>query len=407
MSVSSDKVVANLEVEAVDLPVLEDTGIHHTHIAPEPSDAVNALPFKMLRKATVSFPATSREEQDALTEAPDISKIEFLDHRDKPLETVFPLVYKIIGQTRLFLESFGNIPYTETSFSVFQIQFCQKIDLLEKIASDLDNNAAIHLKKIFSGELFDLFSLSTLISRAIAKPFGYPGDYRMLDLLYNGDLPSQTNLGKYLDKYFIEDPLAQAVINRCNKMANITKDYILKNESTKTSLHILNIASGPGYDLAQLANMSPKCKTYIHCFDQEPSSLLQVLSRLGNDQFGNLKFSFYKEDIRSFFRNPCHETSYDFIYNIGLADYLSDRLLKSLIEESLSVLNSGGKLVLAHKDFSLFPYHYPSWLCNWNFIHRSLSQYLDFVNANFPEYDPEITFESDNKVIYFSTLTKP
>jgi hypothetical protein len=132
-----------------------------------------------------------------------------------------------------------------------------------------------------------------------------------------------------------------------------------------------------------------------------------VLSRLGNDQFGNLKFSFYKEDIRSFFRNPCHETSYDFIYNIGLADYLSDRLLKSLIEESLSVLNSGGKLVLAHKDFSLFPYHYPSWLCNWNFIHRSLDQYLDFINSNFPEYNPEITFESANKIIYFSTLRKP
>ena len=406
MSLSKDSAVESVEIEAVVNPAI-DSSAGQTYVAPEPSDAVKGLPFQMLRKATVSFPTTSREDNATAIKFPDISKVEFLDLRDKQLETVFPLAYKIIDQTRLFLESFLNITYTEASFLVFQNQFCQKIDLLEKMASDLDNNAAIHLKKIFSGELFDLFSLSTLISRAIAKPFGYPGDYRMLDLLYNGDLPSQTNLGKYLDKYFIDDPLAKAVINRCNKMANITKDYILNNESTKTSLHILNIASGPGYDLAQLSTLSPKCKTYIHCFDQEPSSLLHVLSRLGNDQFGNLKFSFYKEDIRSFFRNPHHETSYDFIYNIGLADYLSDRLLKSLIEESLAVLNSGGKLILAHKDFSLFPYHYPSWLCNWNFIHRSLGQYLDFIKKNFPEYNPEITFESANKIIYFSTLTKP
>jgi enediyne biosynthesis thioesterase len=53
MSVSSDRSAAELEVKTV-LPLVEDTGNSHTYIAPEPSEDVKALPFKMLRKARLT-----------------------------------------------------------------------------------------------------------------------------------------------------------------------------------------------------------------------------------------------------------------------------------------------------------------------------------------------------------------
>jgi glycine C-acetyltransferase len=57
MSVSRDIPVTKLEIEAESLHLVAASDTSHTYIPPEPSDAVKALPFKMLRKATVHVPA--------------------------------------------------------------------------------------------------------------------------------------------------------------------------------------------------------------------------------------------------------------------------------------------------------------------------------------------------------------
>ena len=72
----------------------------------------------------------------------------------------------------------------------------------------------------------------------------------------------------------------------------------------------------------------------------------------------------------------------DLIYSIGLADYFTDRILKTMIKNAFYGLKCGGKFVIAHKDkdvsFSHIP---PEWFCNWVFYQRNEMDLLHIIEG--------------------------
>jgi cyclopropane fatty-acyl-phospholipid synthase-like methyltransferase len=119
----------------------------------------------------------------------------------------------------------------------------------------------------------------------------------------------------------------------------------------------------------------------------------------------NVHLLLYKEDIKRFFKD-WNGQKFDLIYNIGLADYLPDRVLKSFMQEAINALNDNGKFVLAHKDYLKFPHVYTSWIYDWNFIHRSLSDYNEFIQNHLTGFDQyNVFFESANQIIYFGEFS--
>lgn len=288
------------------------------------------------------------------------------------------------------------------SYQDFRNDMWSILDSLHNANKNLDKSALRRRQSFFRGSLFSFLSRSLVLNRALTKPYGYPGDFFMLQTLYNKKPISQDRLGCYLDQFFIEDDLAQAVIDRVEVMGDRVVDFI--QSSNKDELNILNIASGSGFELNKVISQNYKKKINYHCFDQEAASLAYIASNFHNKN-PNVEIILYKEDIRRFFRSWKSKNKFDFVYNIGLADYLPDLVLSSLVKESLDHLATSGVFVLAHKDYNLFPYHHPSWLYDWNFIHRSLEDYKELLlkttNQQF-----KIWFESSKKIIYFSEFVK-
>jgi hypothetical protein len=316
----------------------------------------------------------------------------------------------------LYLKVFDKIKETESLFNNTlsdnsDISYESFSKSLSKIFDDLHQDINLNstdskiLKKLqlfYRGSLNHLFSHSLIVSRALCKPFGYPGDYIMLQSFYDGKEISQDRLGCYLDRFVIDDELAKSVVKRIDKMGDRVIEFI--NNSKLKEINILNIASGSGFELKKITQMKFDKKVTYHCFDQEISSLVHIDSNFSGKN-ENIEIKLYKEDIKAFFKNWKNEKKFDLIFNIGLADYLPDNILTSLENESIKNLNENGIFVISHKDYTLFKYHHASWLCDWNFIHRDLAEYKSVISSKI-EIKPSIWFESDKKIIYFSEYKK-
>jgi extracellular factor (EF) 3-hydroxypalmitic acid methyl ester biosynthesis protein len=311
----------------------------------------------------------------------------------------------VINSCVELIEKHSNISFNLNNYNSFKSEYCSYIDCLEAHACAVKDIKIIDkIKNIFRGKIYKYLCKSEISARAHGKPFGYPGDYLMLQYLYDMRVISEANIGKYFDRMYLDDPLTIAVINRVNVMANKVIEFIRKSD--KKEIHILNIASGSGFDIKKVVSQKYGKKVKFYCVDQEFTSLGYIKSFVENSNT-DIEFVYCKEDIKNFFKGINGDQSFDYIYNIGLADYLPDRVLKSLMQNCINTLSNNGQFVLAHKDYNKFPFKYPDWSVDWQFIHRSEEDYRNFIKNNlscFSSFD--ISYESKKEIIYFGTFIK-
>ncbi len=322
-------------------------------------------------------------------------------------ETVtFQHVLACADSCNAFFETFKNIPYSDKTFTEFYATLWAEIQKLDTGVKKLtqDEKLIKMLQFQFQGNIFKNLSESFIMCRALSKPFGYPGDFVMLQSLYDKVYPSPSHLGKYLDRFFIEDPLAQAVLKRVSIMSEKLFEFI--NETDKQDIHILNIASGSGFDLIPIAKTKHSKNITIHCMDQDISSLRFLKNTLALHNV-NTTFKYYKADIKAFFKQWPVEQPFDLIYNIGLADYLPDKILMSLMQEAINHTTEGGRFVIAHKDHTLFETRNNEWLCGWKFYNRSLDQFKFDILPHLNQFKSHtFNFSDWTQIVFFSIFFK-
>ncbi|MCP4050990.1 MAG: class I SAM-dependent methyltransferase [bacterium] len=389
---TNDKEAATIRAEDLAFKVTQKNGDVEERLYFSDVDKVSGKK-KVLKAEDIAFKIVKKDNLD------DIGNI---DEKEK---AIFSVCLTIINKCVDILDKYEYISFSDKSYANFEKEYWNIINGLEEAISKYETTARKEkIKNIFRGKIYYYYNQSVTVSRAFGKPFGYPGDYILLQYLYDNKIVSKTNIGKYYDQMFLTDPLSIAVIDRVNIMSKKIGEYIIS--SKKSEINILNIASGSGFDLVNLIKHKYEKTVNIYCFDQELYSLLYCNNRL-KDANEKINFKFFKEDIKNFFKNWNQDIKFDYIYNIGLADYLPDRILKALMQHAINLLQKNGTFVLAHKDYTKFPYQFPSWTCNWNFFHRSLNDYHNFIKENltgFSSYD--ITFESDKQIIYFGEFKK-
>ncbi len=179
---------------------------------------------------------------------------------------------------------------------------------------------------------------SLIIKQARQKPFGYPGDYLLIDWIYINKL-SPDKKGMLWDKMFLRQPAAQAVRNR--------KEFfikILQMQNSKVS--VLNLGCGSARDVLeamQLLLPSPSLNYSFHCVDQEQKAIA-----FAQELIGDLKTRFaVRWETRNVFRfRP--QQKYTLIWSAGLFDYLNDRLAAALIGRMWQWLEDGGRIVIGN-----------------------------------------------------------
>lgn len=305
----------------------------------------------------------------------------------------------------------GNIESDEAEKEVTTLvnELLLKGDALEKA---VDNKISMKkIRQIFREVTGCWYYKSPILKMAYDKPQGYPGDYKLFEIIYDKKpLAEDRSLGFYWDKYFLNNGYANAVRTRKNKMKNILQDLI-ENTDLET-IKLLNVACGPSREIRELLSdsyLSSRKKLIFTGLDNDEDALKFSQTKL-NNLSPNIQVRLLNENVLNIFRDKKYYDiigKQDIIYILGLTEYLPERIFRKLTDFLFQLLNDKGMLVITYKDEAIsFPSLPPEWLCDWNFIKRAKDDLINTAKSlSSGKYSLKIEREGTG-YIYFLILTK-
>ena len=182
------------------------------------------------------------------------------------------------------------------------------------------------IKQSFRNSIAPWYDQSVMSSRSQNKQKGYPGDFETIEGVYNME-PLSDGIGYYLDIFYLNAQLAQAIVNR----KNYTRDKICKYISDCDSFTALNVASGSCKKWFKIAANRPCNGIHLTLLDFDGDSLDYSIHLLNTTNSGISAYPLKKNVLKFELENKNLNTTddYDFVYSIGLYDYIPDKVLKS------------------------------------------------------------------------------
>jgi hypothetical protein len=189
----------------------------------------------------------------------------------------------------------------------------------------------------FRGKIKTILNDSTLIGHAFVKPYGYPGDFILLDKIYQFDVNEDPRYKKW-DLLFQNQPAANAVRNRKDFFIKYCKNLVLKKENAK----VLILGSGPASDVYEFLTNYPggnNATFDLIDFDQSAIDFSMEKNKKFNGQItynriNALRFNSYK--------------LYDLIWSAGITDYFKDKHFTFLIRKYINCLLEDGEMVISN-----------------------------------------------------------
>jgi hypothetical protein len=281
----------------------------------------------------------------------------------------------------------------------------------KKLEESIENSDLIRkIKKLFRESGIPVGMKSDIVKHAFLKPRGYAGDYGLIEMVYNNKIISK-GFGHCADKRFLVDDYANAVRGRKDMMKDILLQF-LSNTPLK-SVEILNIACGSCREIREMFaenSFAGPSKVIFTFVDQDQEALDFSREALNNSPSG-VEYRFLQHSVYNFMKEPERYremlSGKDLVYTIGLADYIPDQTLQTLVVFLFSLVKAGGKLVIAHKDSKNFSPLAPDWWCDWTFHLRNESEMVNLVKTSgLADFKLSIRRETKTNIIFFLIIEK-
>jgi extracellular factor (EF) 3-hydroxypalmitic acid methyl ester biosynthesis protein len=206
----------------------------------------------------------------------------------------------------------------------------------EKFTYIVDNLTPSEIKP-FRERINAILNENTLIGHGFVKPLGYPGDYILIDRIYQFNINEDIRYRNW-DIFFQNQPAAFAVRNRKDFFIKYCKKLVNEKENPK----VLILGSGPGTDVYEfLNNYKGDTKISFDLIDFDQSAI--DFSKKKNEKFNGsisynrinaLRYNSYK--------------LYDLIWSAGLFDYFKDKHFTFLIRKYINCLSENGEMVISN-----------------------------------------------------------
>ena len=263
-------------------------------------------------------------------------------------------------------------------------------------------------KRIFIKRIREVFLKGVYNEWAFRKPFGYAGDFKIIDDIYQNN-PTTTGFVRLFDNYCMMSAIAVAVRNRKEDFKRIIINFI--NTKPGRNLRIMNLASGPCRELKELlSEYSSLSKNVIFdCYDQDEKAIKYAKKLL----VGYSNINFIRENaIRIAFRKNIFQLidkKYDLIYTTGLFDYFGERVGIALVTNLRKLLNPSGMLAIStmRDKYSNPSVHYMEWVADWSLVYRNEEEFKSiFIESGFGDDELEIGYEQQGIMQYIFATKK-
>ncbi len=252
----------------------------------------------------------------------------------------------------------------------------------------------------FRRQLWHFILCSDLIARGNLKPRGYSGDSKMMSMIYANDYRGESTFSKLLFKHSTEHYGAQAVRNRKKLVAEKVRELGHKlGDRPGGRLRILSVASGAAVEMADIFQSAEDCDKYeLSLLDQDRLALAEAAELVEELQarFGTeIRVNYLNYSVRTMlasrqFREGLGQ--YDFIYSMGLFDYLTPRVAAAVLAKMAQVLKPGGEMIIGNFHVSNPSKYYMEYWLDWVLYYRTEDEFKSLVGENWAG-DVDVFFE--------------
>jgi len=249
-----------------------------------------------------------------------------------------------------------------------------------------DEDSVYRLKSLFVSRLRKEFLHGDYVVWSLNKPYGYAGDFKIIDDIYRND-PHTQGLGRLFDNYCQAATISVAIRNRKEDFKKIILSVV--KTCGEQEMTIMDLASGPCRELQELLRGELKDRSGItfDCYDQDENAWNYAKGLLQED----VKFiKFINENVvRIALKKNIEEQmpqKYDLIYSTGLFDYLDRRIATRLVENLRKLLKPNGVLAISdvREKYKNPSVHFMEWVGDWNLVYRSDEEFCQiFLDAGF------------------------
>jgi hypothetical protein len=252
----------------------------------------------------------------------------------------------------------------------------------DKFTSVIDNLSPSQVDD-FREILMPVLTENTLIGYGFKKPFGYPGDFNLINSIYNFHVNEDLRYRKW-DIFFQNQPGAIAVRNRKDYFINQCKKL---KEANKDNIRVLILGSGPATDVYEFLSNNPTSRMTFDLVDFDQNAI--DFSMLKNQKF-NGAISYNRINVLRY--KPYK--SYDLIWSAGLFDYFKDKHFVFLIQKYINYLSEEGEYIISNFSTENPTRRLMEVLSDWFLNHRSKSDLLNIatracIDSNLVQIDTE------------------
>lgn len=275
----------------------------------------------------------------------------------------------------------------------------REIETLKKLVSTYSK--AEHEKHGFylRKSLWNLLKHSAFTNRCITKPRGYPGDSVMMEMLYNKAYIGKSIFGKILHIHPVELKAADAVRNR-RKLINEELESCLKENLLQgDEFRILSLACGPAWEIQDFLKESEhKHKVSFVLLDQDSEAIDEAKSGIEKIKTDKpFSTHFIQESVRVLLKTKEPSLNYgkfQFIYSMGLFDYLTQPVAQAIIHKLYSMLSPNkGELIIGNYHKTNDSRIYMEYLLDWVLFYRDEEMMMDLVEDLPGKFSTKIGFE--------------
>ena len=268
--------------------------------------------------------------------------------------------------------------------------FDAKLDELYDLVDDftLEEHRCNHY--YFIKQLGNLVLCCPFYKRAILKPRGYPGDSGVMRMIYLNNYQGESTYAKLLHKHGVGHPAGQSVRYRLSLVGRMLNDFQNRSRlSGRAKVKVLSIASGAAFELQDIIKSPQDCDKYhFTLFDQDPIALseaAEIVKKIENKLNTEPKVDFIQGSVRTvFFSRKSRQDwgQFDFIYALGIFDYLASPVAKAVLERLYQYLTPGGEICIGNYHVSNPSKYYMAYFGDWFLIHRTEKEFLGLFQKN-------------------------
>jgi len=228
---------------------------------------------------------------------------------------------------------------------------------------------------------------NTIPFHALSKPYGYAGDFSIIDKIYTNHISDDTK-AKIWDIYFHKTAGAKAVRNRKEYFKQTIKDRLQNLDE----IDLLNVASGPARDLKEaydeLENIENLRST---CVDMDQHAI-DYATDLNQGYKSQIKF--INKNVFKFSTS----NKYDLVWSAGLFDYFDEKAFITCLKKFRNFCKPEGEIIIGNFNSD----HHPSRdfmeiFGDWQLNHRTKTELQVLaLKAGFKEKQIEIGHETEN-----------